>query len=52
LKLPKAEVSKPFIVIDREGGHASVDRELWEKEIHAKVSVDDLKLPKPEEPNW
>jgi hypothetical protein len=28
LKLPKPEVSKSLIVIDREGGHASVDREL------------------------
>jgi hypothetical protein len=36
LKLPKAEVSKSLIVIDHEGGHASVDRELWEKALGKK----------------
>jgi hypothetical protein len=36
LKLPKPEVSKSLIVIDHEGGHALVDRELWEKALQGK----------------
>jgi hypothetical protein len=57
LKLPKSKVLKPLIVVDREGGHASVDRELWEKALQEKMSVEDLKLSKfkalkPEEPKW
>jgi hypothetical protein len=31
LKLPKPEVPKSLIAIDHEGGHASVDHEIWEK---------------------
>jgi hypothetical protein len=43
-------VPKSLITIDREGGHASVDRELWAKVLRAKASVEELKLPKPEVP--
>jgi hypothetical protein len=46
LKLPKPEVSKSLIVIDREGGHVSIDHELREKSLQAKASVEELKLPK------
>ena len=57
LKLLKPEVLKSLIVIDREGGHALVDRELWEEALWAKVSVEELKLskskaPKLEELKW
>ena len=52
LKLSKPDVSKSLIVVDREGGHASVDRKLREKALRAKASVEELKLPKPEEPKW
>ena len=52
LKLSKLEVSKSLIAIDCEGGHTSVDRELWEKALWEKVSIEDLKLPKPKEPKW
>jgi hypothetical protein len=52
LKLPKPEVSKSLIVVDHEGGHVSVDRELWGKALWEKASVEELKLPKPEEPKW
>jgi hypothetical protein len=44
LKLPKAEVLKSLLVVDHEGGHMSVDRELWEKALQEKVSVEELKL--------
>jgi hypothetical protein len=52
-KLPKAEVSKPLLVVDREGGHELVDHELWEKALRVKESIEELKLsmseaPKPE----
>jgi hypothetical protein len=33
-------------------GHALVDRELQEKTLRAKVSIEELKLSKPEEPKW
>jgi hypothetical protein len=45
-------VLKSLIVIDCEGGHASVDRELWEKVLWAKVSIEELKLLKLKEPKW
>jgi hypothetical protein len=46
LKFLKAEVSKSLIAVDRAGGHVSVDRELWEKALREKASVEELKLPK------
>jgi hypothetical protein len=57
LKLLNPKVSKSLITVDREGGHTLVDHELGVKELWAKVSVEDLKLPKsealkPEEPKW
>jgi hypothetical protein len=57
LKLLKPEVPKSLIVVDREGGHASVDRELQGKALQEKVSIEELKLlnfeaSKPEEPKW
>jgi hypothetical protein len=33
-------------------GHTSVDRELRKKMLQAKMSVEELKLPKPEELKW
>jgi hypothetical protein len=45
LKLSNPEVSKSLIAIDREGGHASVDCELWGKALLEKESVEELKLP-------
>jgi hypothetical protein len=33
LKLPKPEVPKSRITVDREGGHTSVDRELQGKAL-------------------
>jgi hypothetical protein len=50
LKLSKPDVSKSLIVVDREGGHASVDRKLREKALRAKASVEELKLPKSKAP--
>jgi hypothetical protein len=52
LKLPKSKVLKSLIAIDIEGGHASTDRELWEKALWEKVSVEELKLLKLEEMKW
>jgi hypothetical protein len=52
LKLLNPEVLKSLIVIDCGGGHASVDHELREKVLQKKVSVEELKLPKPEELKW
>ena len=44
LKLPNLKVPKLLITIDREGGHVLVDRELWEKVLQEKKSVEELKL--------
>jgi hypothetical protein len=46
------KVPKLLITIDREGGHVLVDRELWEKVLQEKMSIEELKLLKPEEPKW
>jgi hypothetical protein len=46
MKLLKVEVTKSLIAIDHEGGHKSVDRELREKVLQEKASVEELKLPK------
>jgi hypothetical protein len=48
LKLLNPEVSKSLIVIDHEGGHVLVERELWGKALWAKASVEELKLLKSE----
>jgi hypothetical protein len=52
LKLLNPKVSKSLIVIHHEGGHKSVDCEFQEKALQAKASVEELKLPKPEESKW
>jgi hypothetical protein len=46
LKLSKPEEPKSLIAINREGGHASIDKELREK-----MSVEELRFPKAEVPN-
>jgi hypothetical protein len=46
------EVSKSLTAIDHEGEHASVDREIREKALWEKASIEELKLPKPEESKW
>jgi hypothetical protein len=34
------------------GNNALVDRELREKELWKKMTIEELKLPKPEETKW
>jgi hypothetical protein len=52
LKLPKTEESKSFIVVDREGGHASIDCVLRVKELQIKESIEELRLSKTEVLKW
>jgi hypothetical protein len=45
LKLSKTEVSKSLIVVDREGGHASVDHELRGKSAPRKSESGGVETP-------
>jgi hypothetical protein len=52
LKFMKPEESKSLIVIDREGGHTSVDYELWVKSFWEETIMERLILSKAKVPKW
>jgi hypothetical protein len=52
VETPEPEEPKSLIVVDREGGHASIDCVLWVKLLQTKESIEELRLPKAEVSKW